>query len=277
MVEPVDIAPVTELGETERGVIFSVTQAGLAVVTLARPEKHNSFDEAMIERLSELFDDIARQDGIRALVLRADGPSFSAGGDLDWMRRQGSQAYDENLADARALALMLKRLDRLPVPALALVDGAAFGGGVGLAACCDIVLGTPRASFCLSEVKVGLMPATILPYVVRAIGARHVRRYVTTAERIDAATALRLGLVHEVLPDAAAMEHRADQLIDLLFRNAPGAVIEAKALVHGVADYVIDDGLIEMTAVAIARRRTSPEAREGLEAFLDRRPPAWLP
>ncbi len=277
MTEPVDIAPTTELGGTARGVHFAVTPAGLAVVTLARPDRHNCFDDQMIERLSEIFDDIARQNGIRALILRADGTSFSAGGDIEWMRRQGAQPYADNLADARALALMFKRLDRLPVPSLALVDGAAFGGGVGLAACCDIVLCTPRASFCLSEVKIGLMPATVLPYAARALGARQARRYAMTAERIDAHLAMRLGLVHELLDDAAAMEHRADQLVDLLFRNAPGAMTEGKALVHDIVGCVIDDELIDVTAAAIARRRTTAEAREGFAAFLDKRPPAWAP
>ncbi len=273
--EPSDIAPGLAQPDLEAGVRLQMTPAGLAIVTLAKPEKHNCFDEATIERLSTIFADLGNQDSVRAVIIRAEGKSFSAGGDLNWMRRQAGQIYDENLEDARGLAEMFARLDRLPMPTIALVDGPAYGGGVGLVACCDIALATPNAAFALSEVKIGLMPATIAPYVLRAIGARNCRRYFQTGERFDGAEALRIGLVSELLPDAPALEHRADKLIETIFLNAPGAVARAKSLIAEIEFLEIDDALGEMTAVSIAKRRATDEAKEGLSAFLEKRRPAW--
>ncbi|MFA5121262.1 enoyl-CoA hydratase-related protein [Zavarzinia sp.] len=270
-----EVAPGTELPDLEAGVRLEVSPEGLAVATLAKPEKHNCFDELTIDRLSTIFDDLGRQDGIRALIIRAEGASFSAGGDLNWMRRQATQVYDENLTDARGLATMFARLDRLPMPTIAMVDGPAYGGGVGLVACCDIALGTPKAAFALSEVKIGLMPATIAPYVQRAIGARNCRRYFQTGERFGAEDALRMGLLSEVLPDAVALEERMSKLVDAIFLNAPGAVARAKSLVAEIEDMPIDDRLGELTAVAIAKRRATEEAKEGLSAFLEKRRPDW--
>lgn len=273
--EPSDVAPGLALPELEAGVHLSFSPSGLAVVTLAKPEKHNCFDELTIDRLSTIFDDLSKQDGVRALIIRAEGKSFSAGGDLSWMRRQAVQVYDENLADARALATLFARLDALPMPTIAMVDGPAYGGGVGLVACCDIALATPKAAFSLSEVKIGLMPATIAPFVMRAIGARNARRYFQTGERFEAADALRMGLVSEVLPDAEALEHRADKLIEAIFLNAPGAVARAKSLVAELEFLPIDAATNDLTATAIAKRRATEEAKEGLSAFLEKRRPAW--
>lgn len=274
-IEPSDIAPGLALPELEAGVRLQLSPSGLAVVTLSKPEKHNCFDEATIDRLSTIFSDLGNQESVRALVIRAEGKSFSAGGDLNWMRRQAAQIYDENLEDARALATMFARLDALPMPTIALVDGPAYGGGVGLVACCDIALATPNAAFALSEVKIGLMPATIAPYVMRAIGARNARRYFQTGERIDAADALRIGLVSELLADAAAMEHKADRLVEAIFLNAPGAVARAKSLIAEIEFLEIDASLGELTAVSIAKRRATEEAKEGLSAFLEKRRPSW--
>ncbi|RJF87787.1 hypothetical protein D3874_12765 [Oleomonas cavernae] len=275
-IDPNELAPHTEIPDLEAGVRLEFSPSGLAVVTLAKPEKHNCFDELTIDRLSTIFYDLGRQDGVRALMIRAEGASFSAGGDIAWMRRQATQLYDENLADARGLAVMFARLDRLPIPTIALVDGPAYGGGVGVVACCDIALGTPRAAFALSEAKIGLMPATIAPYVMRAIGARNCRRYFQTTERFDAADAYRMGLLSELLPDAAAAEHRADRVIEAIFAAAPGAVARGKSLVAELEGMAFDDDMGELTAVAIAKRRATEEAKEGLSAFLEKRRPAWL-
>lgn len=274
-IDPNELAPQTEIPEPEAGVRLAFSPSGLAVVTLARPEVHNCFDELTIDRLSTIFHDLGQQDGVRALLIRAEGRSFSAGGDINWMSRQATQIYDENLEDARALALMFRRLDTLPIPTIALVDGPAYGGGVGVVACCDIALGTPRAAFALSEAKIGLMPATIAPYVMRAIGARNCRRYFQTTERFEAADALRMGLLSELLPDAAAAEHRADAIIEAIFAAAPGAVAAGKSLVAELEGADFDDDMAELTAVAIARRRATDEAKEGLSAFLEKRVPAW--
>jgi len=273
--EAPDVAPGLAQPELEAGVRLSFSPSGLAVVTLAKPEKHNCFDELTIDRLSTIFADLANQEGVRALVIRAEGKSFSAGGDLSWMRRQAGQVYDENLADARALANMFKNLDQLPIPTIAMVDGPAYGGGVGLVACCDIALATPNAAFSLSEVKIGLMPATIAPYVMRAIGVRNSRRYFQTGERFDAAEALRIGLISELLPDSVALEHKVDKLVEGIFLNAPGGVARAKSLVAELEFLPIEPETLELTAQAIAKRRATPEAREGLSAFLEKRKPAW--
>jgi methylglutaconyl-CoA hydratase len=248
---------------------------GRATITLNRPEMHNAFDDTLINALTEEFRRLERDPGVRVVMLAARGKSFSSGADLNWMRRMADYSFDENLADAMGLADLMKTLSNLSKPTIALVQGAAIGGGVGLVACCDIALASENASFCLSEVRLGLIPAVISPYVSAAIGSRAMRRYFITAERFDAAEACRLGLVHEVMP-AARLGPRADQLSRLLLQNGPQAMASVKALVTEVALSYLDDDLIADTAERIAEIRASDEGREGLSAYLEKRQPNWI-
>lgn len=248
---------------------------GVATVTLDRAEKHNSFDDRLIKALADAFRHLGGDDSVRAMVLAANGKSFSAGADIAWMKRMAGAAEAENIRDARALADMLRLLNKMPKPTMALVQGAALGGGVGLVACCDIALAADQATFALSEVRLGLIPATIGPYVVAAIGARAARRYFLTGERFGAAEARTLGLVHEVVP-AADLAAAGERIIAAFLASGPQAVVEAKALVRAVAGQPITETLIEDTARRIARIRAGDEAREGIEAFLAKRKPAWM-
>jgi methylglutaconyl-CoA hydratase len=256
-------------------VIVTVDSRGVATVTLDRAEKHNAFDDALIAALSDTFRRLGADNGVRAVVLAANGKSFSAGADIGWMKRMAGTTEAENIRDARALADMLRRLNEMPKPTLALVQGAALGGGVGLVACCDIALATDGAIFALSEVRLGLIPATIGPYVVAAIGERAARRYFLTAERFGADTALALGLVHAVVPTGELAAAGERVLADLL-AGGPMAQAEAKALIRAVAGRPTTESLIEDTAGRIARIRAGDEAREGLDAFLAKRKPSWV-
>jgi methylglutaconyl-CoA hydratase len=247
---------------------------GVARVTLERPQVHNAFDEAMIAALTAALAGVDADPAVRVVVLQGAGRSFCAGADLDWMRRTAGYSEDENLADARRLAALLATLANLAKPTLARVHGNAFGGGVGLCACCDIALCSDDARFALSEVRLGLIPATIGPYVVDAIGARQARRYFLTGERFDAATAQRIGLVHEAVP-AADLDARVAALVGALLEAGPHAQQEAKRLVRRVRAGAIDAAMIEDTSRHIAAVRASPEGREGIDAFLARRNPAW--
>lgn len=249
-------------------------QAGVATLWLNRPDKHNAFDEHLIAAITDALRALAGDDTVRAVVLAGRGRSFSAGGDLDWMRRAAGYGYEENLADANALATMLRTLAELPKPTIARVHGAALGGGMGLACACDIAVASEAAVFATSEVKFGLIPATIGPYVLRAIGARQAQRYFQTAERIDAARALQIGLVHEVTGEAA-LDARIAEITTALRAGGPKAQAAAKRFIADVADRVIDDALVASTADAIARIRATEEAREGLTAFLEKRGAAW--
>lgn len=228
----------------------------------------------MIAELTSALEALAADDAVRVVILAAAGKSFSAGADLQWMRRMAGYDRAANLADARALAGLMRTLDTLPQATIARVQGAAFGGGVGLVACCDIAVASDAAGFCLSEVRLGLIPAVISPYVVTAIGARAARRYFLTAERFDAATALRLGLVHQVVA-AGALDATVAALADAICLGGPAAIAAAKALVHDVAATAPTDRLIDDTAARIAEIRASPEGREGVAAFLESRPPSW--
>ncbi|HEV8501063.1 MAG TPA: enoyl-CoA hydratase-related protein [Casimicrobiaceae bacterium] len=248
--------------------------AGVARVALAREAVHNAFDEALIAELTSGLRGLAADSAVRVVVLSGKGASFCAGADIGWMRRMAHYHYDQNLADAHALAAMLATLANLAKPVVARVHGAAYGGGVGLVACCDVAVGTPRATFALSEVRLGLIPSTVGPYVVRAIGARAAHRYFLTGERFAADEALRLGLLHEVVAEDA-LDARVDAIVDTLLRSGSAAQAAAKELLRAIARGPIDDALIADTARRIADVRASPEAREGLAAFLDKRPPAW--
>ena len=206
------------------------------------------------------------------MILAGNGPAFCSGADLNWMKRMAGYGYDENLADARALAGMLAALDRMPMPTIARVHGAVFAGGTGLVAACDIAVGTPEAKFCLSEARLGLSPATISPYVIRAMGEREARRYFLTAEVFDAAEALRIGML-------SILTQKLDETIDALVRHllagGPEAMAKIKDLIRAVANRPVDAALVADTAKRIAEIRVSPEGREGIAAFLEKRKPSW--
>ena len=256
-------------------VITDIDDHGVAQVRLNNPDKHNAFDDEVIGELTEAFVAIVDNSNVRVMVLGSEGKSFSAGADLEWMKRMASYSYDENLRDASALALMLKTLNEIPQPTIARVQGAAVGGAVGLVSCCDMAVAASAASFSLSEVKIGLVPATISPYVIAAIGQRAARRYFVTAERFDAHRALQLGLVNEVV-DAEQLDQEIDRLINTLLANGPEAVTGAKQLVFDVAGKPIDQQLIDATCETIAAIRVSEQGQEGLQAFLERRKPQWI-
>ena len=247
-------------------------QGKVARLILNRPERHNAFDEALIEELTQAIDEAENDPSVRVLVLAANGKSFSAGADLDWMRRMAAYSEQENLADANRLALLLQRLNFIPKPTVAAVQGAALGGGVGLVAACDIAVGTAQAVFGLTEVRIGLIPATIGPYVVQAIGERAARRYFLTGERFDATMARELGLLHEVVEDLEAAVARH---VEALLLGGPEALGATKKLIRRVGRGPINAAMIEDTAARIARARAGGEAREGIAAFFDKRKPNW--
>lgn len=245
-------------------------------LTLDRPQRHNAFDDALIAGLTAQLEQAAADPGLRVLVLAGNGPSFSAGADLDWMRRMADAAEPDNMRDALALARLMRSLDNLPVPTIAAVHGSVYGGGVGLVACCDIALATEDARFGLTEVRLGLLPAVISPYVVAAIGARQARRWFATGEAFDAHRAQAIGLVHEVVP-ATGLQAAVQRQLDLLARAAPQASCQAKALVRSVTAASDATGLDLANARRIAGLRASDEGREGLAAFLAKRPARWVP
>ncbi len=260
---------------------LTIDARGVARLTLDRPEVHNAFDDALIKELNahlERLHALAERSEVRVVVLGSDGKHFSAGADLNGMKRMVDFSFDDNLKDARELARLMQKLDALPCPTLCRVQGAAYGGAVGLAACCDVVIASDKARFCLSEVRIGLSPAVISPYVQRAIGPRQMRRYALTAEVIDAATAQALGLVHEIVgadanPDA--LDGRIDQMIDQLLAASPQAQRATKALLAEVAREPDSEATRETTCRVISELRVSAEGQEGLAAFFDKRPPAW--
>jgi methylglutaconyl-CoA hydratase len=248
--------------------------AGVAEIRMNRPEKHNAFDETLIAELTAAFQNVGKDDGVRVVVLSAAGQSFSAGADLAWMKRMADQPREANERDAMVFADLMSAIDTCPKPVLGLIQGAALGGGVGLAACCDIVIASEAASFSLSEVRLGLIPAVISPYVAKAIGTRACRRYFLTAERFDAVTAERLGLVHEVVPQAELGAAR-DRMIGHLLKGGPAAIAAAKELIARVAGAPIDAALLRDTAGRIAEARAGAEGKEGVAAFLEKRKPNW--
>jgi methylglutaconyl-CoA hydratase len=255
-------------------ILTAVSEDGVASVTLNRAEVHNAFNDTVIADLTGTLRRLGDDDKVQAVVLRAEGKSFSAGADLGWMQRMANYGHAENLADAGALAELMRVLNFLPKPTVARVQGAAFGGGVGLVACCDIAIASDAASFSLSEVRLGLIPAVISPYVVAAIGERAARRYFLTAERFGADEALRIGLVHQVVP-ADQLDSAVDTILTRLSEGGPAAQRAAKDLIFAVAHRPIDAGLIHDTAERIATIRASAEGREGLAGFLEKRKPAW--
>ena len=245
----------------------------IATVTLNRPERHNAFDEQMIAELTLAFDDLGKDESVRVIILAAAGRSFSAGGDLTWMRRAASYGRDENIADGEKLAAMLRGIDLCPKPVIARVQGLALAGGTGLIACCDIAFAAEEAEFAITEVRIGLVPAVIAPYLLRAIGPRQMRRWALTAARMSAAEAQRIGLVHGIVPAAALDGVIADECQSLV-QGGPAAQKAAKDLIRSVAR-PLDAGVIAETAERIADQRASEEGREGVAAFLEKRRPRW--
>jgi methylglutaconyl-CoA hydratase len=252
-------------------------QGPLGLVTLNRPERHNAFDDALIAELTEAFRSMEAEDGIRVVVLSGAGRSFSAGADLNWMKRMAGFSIDENRRDAMAMATLMRTIAHFRKPTVARVHGAAYGGGVGLVACCDIAVAAHVATFSLSEAKLGLIPAVISPYVIAAIGERAARRYFLTAERFEAAEAWRLGLVHELAASESELDEKVGEIVDALLVAGPAAQTEAKALIRAVAGRPVTSELIQDTAERIAKIRASPEGREGVTAFLEKRRASWLP
>ncbi len=246
----------------------------VARLKLNRPALHNAFDAGLIAALTDALEGLGRDEAVRVVVVEAEGASFSAGADLNWMRGMAAASEAENREDSLALARLMRTLDELPKPTLARVHGAAFGGGVGLVACCDIAIGARGAKFGLTESRLGLLPAVISPYVVEAIGAREARRWFATAEIFDAGVAARIGLLHEVVePDA--LDDAVERQVALLLKAGPVASASAKALVRQVASHADRDRHDADNAALIARLRVSPEGQEGLSAFLDKRSPGW--
>ena len=250
-------------------------EGAVARLRLERPEVHNAFDAALVAAMTHALSTLALDASVRVLVLEGEGASFSAGADLHWMRGMAAASELDNRQDALALARLLRTLDELPKPTIARVHGAAFGGGVGLVAACDIAIGVPAATFGLTESQLGLLPAVISPYVVNAIGPRQARRYFASAERFDAAQAQRMGLLHEVVePDA--LDAAIDRQAGFLLKAGPIAAASAKALVRNVAAASGPVAIDTANAELIARLRVSPEGQEGIAAFLEKRKPSWI-
>ena len=255
---------------------LSITQTGtVARITLTQPEIRNAFSDEVIAEITAAFVDVGSRADVRALVLAAEGPAFCAGANLNWMRRMADYTRDENIADAGKLAEMLRVIYECPKPTIARVQGDVYAGGMGLVAACDMAVAAEGAGFCLSEVKIGLIPATISPYVIRAMGARAAHRYFLTGERFDAAEALRIGFVHRVVA-ADELDNAVDGLLKHLVSAGPAAARACKRLVIDVAEREINEQLIAATVEGIADIRASAEGKEGVQAFLQKRKPAWL-
>jgi len=249
-------------------------RSGVATVRMNRPDVHNAFDEALIIELTAALAAVGNDRNVRVIVLAGAGRSFSAGADLNWMRRMAENDFEANLAGARQLASLMRTLNSLPQPTVARVHGAAYGGAVGLIAACDIAVAADTAVFSLSEVRLGLIPSVISPYVIAAIGKRYARRYFLTAERFHAAEAERIGLVHRVVAPEA-LDSAVEDTVSALLLGGPRAQAAAKRLVTDFGDRPIDDALVEETARRIAEIRATPEGKEGVAAFLEKRKPNW--
>ncbi len=250
-------------------------EAYRATVTLTRAEMRNAFNDEVIAELTQVFTELGQRDDVRAIVLAAEGPAFCAGADLNWMRRMADYSREDNVVDAGKLAEMLRVIYSCPKPTVARVQGDVVAGGMGLVACCDMAVSVDTAGYCLSEVKLGLIPATIGPYVARAMGARAGHRYFLTAERFSAAEAHRIGFVHEVV-SAEQLDAKIDEMVKALTSAGPAAVRACKQLVQDVAEQTIDAALIDRTVQGIADIRASAEGKEGVQSFLQKRKPNWL-
>ncbi len=254
---------------------YHIDNRGVATITLDRPDRHNAFDDVMIEELTDAFSLADSNDDVRVLVLDAKGKSFCAGADVNWMKKMASYSVEENKADADKLAGMLNTLYLFRKPTIAKVQGAAYGGAVGLIACCDIAIGSRLSKFCLSEVKLGLVPATISPYVIQAMGLREAKRLFITAEVISSRRARRLGLLHESVSESD-IDEVVEGILAQTIKNGPAAVTKAKQLAINITGKEINQQLIDETSHCIADIRVSREGQEGLGAFLEKRAPAWV-
>lgn len=253
----------------------TTTTGPVATITLSQPDIRNAFSDEAIADITRAFVEVTARDDVRAVVLAAEGKAFCAGANLNWMRRMADYTREENLTDAGKLAQMLHTIYTCPKPTIARVQGDVYAGGMGLVAACDMAVSVDTAGFCLSEVKLGLIPATIAPYVIRAMGARAAHRYFLTAERFDAQEALRIGFVHEVVP-ADQIDARVADLLAALTSASPNALKACKKLLHDVAEHEINPALIDLTVQGIADIRASDEGREGVQSFLQKRKPSWL-
>jgi methylglutaconyl-CoA hydratase len=258
----------------QSAVISTTDSRGVTRITLNRPDKRNAFDDRIIAELTSAIQAAGANPDCRVVVLAGEGKHFSAGADLNYMKRTAELSQRENVEDAQRLAGLMQALDRLDRPTLCLVQGAAYGGALGLICAADIAIGTENSQFCLSEARLGITPAAIGPYVVRTLGQRHARRYFQTAEVIRSERALELGLIHECVPEDQ-LASKADDIIAALLRNGPVAMAAGKELVSAVAGGAVSDDIIQYTAEVIARLRTGDEGQEGLAAFFDKRTPDW--
>ncbi|NQZ12939.1 MAG: enoyl-CoA hydratase/isomerase family protein [Algicola sp.] len=261
---------------TDNQVLTTIDSRGVAHLTLNRPEVHNAFDDIVIGQLIAALNELDANADVRVLVLNSNGKNFSAGADLNWMRSMATKNLEQNLEDAGQLAELMRRLDKFSKPTIALVQGAAFGGALGLIACCDISIATKKASFCLSEVKIGLIPAAISPYVMRSIGEKAARRYFLTAERFFAEQAHHIGLIDILVEQNENLVEACESQLDLLLGNSPAAMTAAKLLIEAVAEKEINEAVIKDTSRRIAEIRVSPEGQEGLTSFLNKRTPNWI-
>lgn len=250
-------------------------QGPVATVWLNRPAVRNALDDVLLSEITQAIKLLEQEDAVRVLVLGGRGKVFCAGADLNWMKRMAGYSNEQNQADAMGLATMLKTLHQVSKPTIARVHGAAFAGGMGLAAACDVVVAEPTAEFCLSEVRIGLIPSTISPYIIKALGVQASKRYMLTAERISAGEAHRLGFV-QVLCEDGAIDAAVAQISQALIAGGPRALAQTKTLINTVANRSLDDELIDETAGLIARVRSSGEGREGVSSFLEKRQPAWV-
>ncbi|MDX1302888.1 enoyl-CoA hydratase-related protein [Photobacterium sp.] len=265
-----------ETADQAQEVLCAVDEKGIATLTLNRTSKHNAFDDVVIQALLDHLDRLKNDPTVYVLVLRAIGKHFSTGADLNWMRSMAKKSVEENRQDAKQLAQLMHVLDTFPHPTIALVHGSAFGGALGLICCCDIAIASSDALFCLSEVKLGLIPATISPYVCRAMGVRQARRYMLTAEHFDAATARQLNIIHIVTDTLnGALEKQLTRLTQTILTNSPNAMTRAKQLCHVCEHNAIDSELRTLTSDLIAEIRSSEQGQEGVNAFFEKRPPAW--
>ena len=256
--------------------IITEVDDSVGILTLNKAERHNAFDEQLVDEITDGLLELEADPRVRVVVLSSTGKSFCAGADLNWVRRSATCTAHENLRDARQLANLMSTLNELSKPTVARVQGPAYGAGLGLVAACDIAVATYDALFALTEVKLGLLPAVVCPYLLAAIGERYARRYMLSAERFSAAEAYRIGLVHEIVPGEEQLDEAIGEIIDNLLKNGPQAQAECKALIRMVAGQPIDESTSEETAQRITRVRSSPEGREGLAAFLEKRKPNWI-
>jgi methylglutaconyl-CoA hydratase len=256
--------------------IITEVDESIGILTLNKAERHNAFDELLISEITTGLLELEADPRVRVVVLSSTGKSFCAGADLNWMKRVASFTSQENLREARSFARLLSTLNELGKPTIARVQGPAYGGGVGLIAACDIAVATYDALFALTEVKLGILPAVISPYLLAAIGERYCRRYMLSAERFSAAEAYRIGLLHEIVPSEDQLDEAIGEIIDSLLKNGPGAQAESKALIRMIAGQPIDESTVEETTQRITRVRSSPEGKEGLAAFLEKRKPNWI-